>query len=183
MSRLKQTDWIAAGFRALTTKGPQALKAEPLARDLGTTKGSFYWHFKDVPAFQEQMLSHWEEKATQNIIVALDPIPTPAAKLRALSQLATTPQGNYGGVGAEPAIRAWARADKNVAAALARVDTTRLAYLQEIFTAMDMANPDLPRICYASLIGLQELSDDCDSTGTTPMATLVDLMIALAKTD
>ena len=105
------------------------------------------------------------------------------AKLRALSQLATTPQGNYGGVGAEPAIRAWARADKNVAAALARVDTTRLAYLQEIFTTMDMANPDLPHICYASLIGLQELSDDCDSTGTTPMATLVDLMIALAKTD
>lgn len=181
MSRLSQTDWIAAGFRALTTKGPQALKAEPLARDLGTTKGSFYWHFKDVPAFQEQMLSNWEEKATQDIIVALDPIPTPAAKLRALSQLATTPQEDC--VGAEPAIRAWARADKNVAAALARVDTTRIAYLQDIFTAMDMANPDLPRICYASLIGLQELSDDCDSAGTTPMATLVDLMIALAETD
>ena len=125
MSRLTQTDWIAAGFRALTTRGPQALKAEPLARDLGTTKGSFYWHFKDVPAFQEQMLSHWEEEATQDIIVALDPIPTPAAKLRALSQLATTRQEDYSGVGAEPAIRAWARADKNVAAALARVDTTR----------------------------------------------------------
>ena len=183
MSRLSQTDWIAAGFRALTTKGPQALKAEPLARDLRTTKGSFYWHFKDVPAFQEQMLSHWEEKATQDIIAALDPIPTPAAKLRALSQLATTPQEDYGGVGAEPAIRAWAHADKNVAAALARVDKTRLAYLQDIFSAMDMANPDLPLICYASLIVLQELPDDDDSAGTTPMETLVRLMIALAETD
>jgi len=47
---------------------------------------------------------------------------------------------------------------------------------------MDMVNPNLPRICYASLIGLQELSDDDDSAGTIPMATLVHLMIALAET-
>lgn len=183
MSRLSQTDWIAAGFRALTTKGPQALKAEPLARALGTTKGSFYWHFKDVPAFQEQMLSHWEEKATQDIIAALAPLPTPEAKLRALSQVATQPQDEYGGVGAEPAIRAWARADAKVAKALHRVDVARLAYLQENFDAMGMGNPDLPRICYATLIGLQELAKDADVDSTSPMATLADLMIALAETD
>lgn len=183
MSRLSQTDWIAAGFRALTSKGPQALKAEPLARDLGTTKGSFYWHFKDVPAYQEQMLAFWEEKATQDIIASLDPIPTPEAKLRALSQVATQPQDDYGGVGAEPAIRAWARSDRNVAEALHRVDTARLAYLQGIFSAMGMGNPDLPRVCYATLVGLQELAKGEDDVSTAPMATLADLMIALAETD
>jgi len=70
MSRLSRDRWIDAGFRALTEKGPQALKAEPLARGLNTTKGSFYWHFKDVPAFQAEMLACWEKQATQDIIEA-----------------------------------------------------------------------------------------------------------------
>ena len=35
---------------ALAETGPEALKAEPLAARLGVSKGSFYWHFRDVPA-------------------------------------------------------------------------------------------------------------------------------------
>ncbi|MFN3661424.1 TetR family transcriptional regulator [Yoonia sp.] len=44
-------DWLMAGFRALASHGPSALRAAALARDLGTTKGSFYWHFKDLPDY------------------------------------------------------------------------------------------------------------------------------------
>ena len=40
-----------AGFRALARSGARALRAEALARDLDTTKGSFYWHFKDLPDY------------------------------------------------------------------------------------------------------------------------------------
>ncbi len=54
-TRLNSDRWIAAGFDALRQAGPQALAAEPLARRLGTTKGSFYWHFKDVPAYHARL--------------------------------------------------------------------------------------------------------------------------------
>ncbi|MDB9707774.1 TetR/AcrR family transcriptional regulator [Planktotalea frisia] len=183
MSKLSQTDWIAAGFRALTNKGPQALKAEPLARSLKTTKGSFYWHFKDVPAFQAAMLTFWEEIATQQIITLLDALPSPEIKLRTLSDLATAPQDEFGGVGAEPAIRAWAKADPRVAEAVKRVDASRLAHLSGVFKEMGMGNPDLPRLFYAGLIGLQEIAHGDETASATPLATLADLMIALAETD
>ncbi|MGB7318436.1 MAG: TetR/AcrR family transcriptional regulator [Planktotalea sp.] len=183
MSRLSQTDWIAAGFRALTSQGPQALKAEPLARELKTTKGSFYWHFKDVPTFQDQMLEFWEERATREIITLLDSLPSPEVKLRTLSEVATAPQDDFGGVGAEPAIRAWAKADKRVADAVHRVDSARLDHLSSIFNEMKMGNPDLPRLFYAGLIGLQEIAHGDDTASAAPLATLADLMIALAETD
>ena len=38
--RLTREDWILAGFRALSTSGTTALRVEPVARVLGTTKGS-----------------------------------------------------------------------------------------------------------------------------------------------
>lgn len=183
MSKLSQTDWLAAGFRALTSQGPQSLKAEPLARTLKTTKGSFYWHFKDVPAFQTAMLSHWEERAMQNIITLVDALPSPVLKLRALSEASTTPQLEYGGIGAEPAIRAWAKGDSNVAGAVRRVDHARLEYVQSIFDEMKLTNTDLPRLFYASLIGLQEIAHGDDGQNGSPLSTLTDLMIALSETE
>ncbi|WP_293451758.1 TetR/AcrR family transcriptional regulator [Planktotalea sp.] len=183
MSRLSQIDWIAAGFRALTTTGPQALKAEPLARTLGTTKGSFYWHFKDVHAFQTAMLEHWEVQATQGIIEALGTVTDAVQKLRALAKISTEPQARYSGIGAEPAIRAWAKGDAKVADAVRRVDQDRLEFLAGIFDEMGLKNPDMPRLFYASLIGLQEIADGDDTAGSAPLATLADLMVALSETD
>ena len=36
-----------AAFRALARGGVEAIAVEPIAAELGTTKGSFYWHFKN----------------------------------------------------------------------------------------------------------------------------------------
>jgi len=44
-TRLGKADWLDAGLAALAAEGPAALRAEALARQLNTTKGSFYWHF------------------------------------------------------------------------------------------------------------------------------------------
>ena len=57
--RLSPQTWIEAGLAELVAQGPKALAAEPLARKLATTKGSFYWHFKDVPDFQAAVVKHW----------------------------------------------------------------------------------------------------------------------------
>lgn len=183
MSRLSRENWIAAGFRALTMKGPQALKAEPLARDLGTTKGSFYWHFKDVPTFQADMLAYWEEHATQDVITRLDAIPIPEMKLRKLADLATHADAPYAGVDVEPAVRAWAKADMSVADAVQRVDEARLAYLERVFQVMKLTNADLPRLFYAGFIGLKDLARGDASAAGGPLSTLTDLMIALSETD
>ena len=49
-------DWLKAARLALLHRGPDAVRVEPLARGLGVTKGSFYWHFKDRNALLEALL-------------------------------------------------------------------------------------------------------------------------------
>ena len=49
-ARLSTADWEAAALDALAENGLAGVAIEPLARRLGVTKGSFYWHFTDRDA-------------------------------------------------------------------------------------------------------------------------------------
>lgn len=44
---LSKADWTEAALAALARDGLASVAVEPLALQLGTTKGSFYWHFTD----------------------------------------------------------------------------------------------------------------------------------------
>src|SRR5436309_819503 len=61
-ARLSKDDWLKAARLALLKRGPDAVRVEPLARDLGVTKGSFYWHFSDRADLLESLLREWEEE-------------------------------------------------------------------------------------------------------------------------
>ena len=178
--RLSQTDWLLAGFAALAQDGPDALKAEPLARRLGTTKGSFYWHFADVPAFHSAMLDLWAEQAISHIPAALETEPTPVAKLRRLSQIVAAHRSEtLGGVRLDTAIRAWARANAMVAERLAHIDGQRLTQLETLLNETGITNPEWARIIYAADIGMEELSSRDSADNTNAMGSLVDLVLAL----
>ncbi|MGR3713270.1 MAG: TetR/AcrR family transcriptional regulator [Shimia sp.] len=178
--RLGKEDWLKAGFRALTEAGVAALKAEPMARRLTTTKGSFYWHFADVPAFHDAMLRTWEARAYDDIVAQLETHETPVMKLRALGQIAVSgaPE-EYGGMALEPAIRAWGRSDAAVSEAVARVDGLRMQYLAKLMQEIGLTNPELVRILYASFIGMEDLSSRDAQENGAAMGTLVDLILAL----
>ena len=49
--QLSAKDWVDQGLKALASRGFTALKAEPLAKALRVSRGSFYWHFADIAAF------------------------------------------------------------------------------------------------------------------------------------
>ena len=49
-TRLSSADWEGAALDSLAEHGLAGLAVEPLARQLGVTKGSFYWHFADREA-------------------------------------------------------------------------------------------------------------------------------------
>jgi AcrR family transcriptional regulator len=178
--RLSPDDWIRAGFRALIATGPQSLRAEALARDLGTTKGSFYWHFADVPAFHAAMLETWVTAAEQALPAALAAEPTPAARLRRLGQIGTAPVlPEIADTALEPALRAWAHDAPDAAAAIARVDAARLASLRALLAEMGITNPEIARLLLGAGIGLAELALRDGTDAATPMGSLVDLVLAL----
>ena len=138
---LSAEDWIKCGFQALGSGGVQAIRAERLARTLGVSKGSFYWHFADVGALHAGMITHWEEVATEQIIVNNDAGGGDGlARLTRLVEIVTSNLSEpYGGMATEAALRDWARDDAAAAISLRRVDQHRLAYVEALFaqTAMD----------------------------------------------
>lgn len=163
--RLGRQDWILAGFRALVAGGATALRVEPVARAIGASKGSFYWHFTGPEDWRDAMLEHWRQAALRDVVATLGREPDGRARLRLLIRIASTigREADHGGVLAEPALRAWAQTEPAVAAAVRRVDEARLEFL-----SISLEEARLPRsqadtaarLIYAAHIGQQALAHD-----------------------
>ncbi|TPN86752.1 TetR/AcrR family transcriptional regulator [Aquimarina algicola] len=50
--------WIEEGYKMFSHRGPEGIKIEKLAREVGINKSSFYHHFADVEIFTEHLLEH-----------------------------------------------------------------------------------------------------------------------------
>ncbi len=186
--RLSKTDWIAAAFRALTRGGPQAIRAEPIARNLGVSKGSFYWHFKDVADLKRAMIDHWQSAATDMVIRGLEERDAaPRARLEQLLQLAASDRDRaYGGDLAEAAIRDWARYEPPVKAALRRIDRRRLDYVAALLRDCGQGREQArinADILYGALGGLKQLSYLEQVNPPAALQQLLDMMLPLETED
>ncbi len=160
---LTSEDWIRAAFRALTHGGPGAIRVEAIARELKVSKGSFYWHFKDVASLQTEMLEHWQLAATEAIIENVDRSGVrPSEQLHLLILLATSARHEpYGGVLAEAAIRDWGRYNKLAFDTVKAVDEKRLSYTKDLFLGCGYSEKRATQnanLLYGSLIGLEGLA-------------------------
>lgn len=63
--RLTSVAWTAAAFEVFTRKGLQAISIETLAKQLGVTRGSFYWHFHSRDDLIDSVLAQWRHAATE----------------------------------------------------------------------------------------------------------------------
>ena len=154
---LSADDWTAAALAALGRGGLAAVAVEPLAKELGTTKGSFYWHFADRDALVAATLARWERRDTDGVIAAVDPAADVTSRLRGLLGLAL---GSVGGGSVELALQA--HADRPlVAPVLARVTRRRLDYLTALFTELGMTEArarDRALLAYAAFLGHAQLA-------------------------
>lgn len=161
-ARLGREDWVKAGLRALVDGGILAVRVEPLAREIGATKGSFYWHFKDLADLHHAMLELWEEVATHAITRAVRASGRDArGQLDLLIELASVqPVDAFGGAAVEPALRDWGRSDPHARAAVQRVDWQRLTDLQGFLAAAGAAEAEVApkaHLIYAAVIGFESL--------------------------
>jgi AcrR family transcriptional regulator len=122
--------WVRAALRTLAAGGPDAVRIEALAVDLGVSKGGFYWHFADRRALLEEMLDTWERAGTEDIMARVESQPAdPRTKLQRLFDLTSSPDG----LAVELAVRDWSRRDGDVAERLRRVDNRRIGYIRSLF--------------------------------------------------
>ncbi|MFK7869706.1 MAG: TetR/AcrR family transcriptional regulator [Roseobacter sp.] len=169
-TRLTRQTWIETGIATLVEAGPSALAAEPLARKLKTTKGSFYWHFKDVPDFHQAILKDWQTRAFAAVVAALSESGNAERRLRRFGAiLRADPQ--------DGALRAWARSDPLVAKAIAQVDDERLKYLANLLKQLGISNPEFAHTCLGTMIGVPQIGSK--KNPKKAFETLVDLLVAL----
>ena len=65
-STLSAGDWEQQALVLIAEKGIRAVAVEALAKRMGVTKGSFYWHFPNRDALLEQSLLRWEKHDAAN---------------------------------------------------------------------------------------------------------------------
>ena len=134
-ARLDAAAWIAAALDVMADGGIDAVRVEPLAKTLGVTKGSFYWHFADRRALLDAMLHGWMEGRVVSIRRQAAERDAPAVVLRELADLFTR-RANIRGLTIELAIRSYARTDERAAKAVHTVDRERLQRATQLFVGL-----------------------------------------------
>ena len=152
MDRLGPEDWIAAALEALAESGAAAVRVDPLAKRLGVTRGSFYWHFKDRRALLDVLPAAWRDQQTDGVIAQAEALGAPPGEtLRELLKLCFQDDGRL-----EKAFRAWAATDPATAALVATVDARRIGYLARLLRGMGFGKPVAEaraRIAYLAWLG------------------------------
>jgi AcrR family transcriptional regulator len=151
--RLDRASWLEAGLAALADAGPSGIKIPAIAKRLGVTKGSFYWHFRDLEEYEDALLAAWEQHYTKEVMRLVDESEGNAAqRLRRLVDLAFETDTRLA-----RAIRHWAANDARVRRAQARVDRQRLRYIAAILHELGWSATEanaLARWTYWAVIGL-----------------------------
>jgi AcrR family transcriptional regulator len=125
-------DWIDAAAAAFARGGLAAVRVEALARELGVTKGSFYWHFDDRAALLSAVIDRWEQQQTTAMIVESERGATPADRLRRLLAAVTEHLGTSRGE-----LLLYLEAEhEGVRGAVERVTERRLDYVRDLLVEL-----------------------------------------------
>jgi AcrR family transcriptional regulator len=144
LTRTPRGSWIDAGLRALAAGGPEAVRIELLAQELGVTRGGFYWYFEGRKAFLEEMLNTWERRSTDETLERVEREGGDAReKVRRAGMLTFSREL----LPIDLAVRDWARRDRSVAERLRRVDNRRMAYLRSLVSTFCSDADDVEARC------------------------------------
>jgi len=138
--RCTKQDWLRAARLALLHRGPEGVRVEPLAKALGVTKGSFYWHFKDRGELMEALLREWEEETglLTEALNTLDPLGALPAVFEELGR--RNRSSERGESPSDAAIFAWAALDPKVAKRVHRSERQRMRLFRKLTGKRDVAD-------------------------------------------
>jgi AcrR family transcriptional regulator len=153
--RLSREAWISAALDALIRHGVERVKVLPLARALGVTRGSFYWHFADRAELLEALLDLWTGKNTRGIVAAADRGDRSIID-SVLNVFELWVDSSRFDPKLDFAVREWARRSSRVHAIVAAADAERVAALARMFKRAGFARKEAfvrARILYYMQIG------------------------------
>jgi AcrR family transcriptional regulator len=158
---LTRADWIARGLALLISEGVDAIRITRLANDLGVTRGSFYWHFRDRADLLEALIGRWQDKNTAAIVEALDREDDLTRGILALFD-AWLDAGRFD-PRLDAAVRDWARRTESVRLAVETADRQRVDTIARFLDRCGYSTTEAfvrARIIYFTQVGYFALGID-----------------------
>lgn len=156
-ARLSAEDWARGALDVVAESGVGAVAVEPLARRLGVTKGSFYWHYPSRDALLEAALNRWEAYEQEAVFGTLEAISDPRERMRELFKLVAHEARSH--TIYSELLKALDH--PVVQPVIQRVSKRRLDYLTASFRQAGMGRVDSQhraRLTYAAYVGFLQLS-------------------------
>ncbi len=146
-------DWIRIALGFAREGGVDAIKVVPMAKRLGLTSGSFYWHFKNIHELQAEVLDYWENELTNEILEAARNFEGRATDriLNLMMHVIRKDAATY-----DHAIAVWANNDPSVQEIYRRTVATRFQFAAWMFEEAGFPGDDARtrgRLMVASLMG------------------------------
>jgi len=130
-------DWLNLALEELRAHGYSALRAQPLAKKLAVTRGSFYHHFESLEAFHTAVIDYWSKKTSGQIALGAQNFDNPAEALDDLLRKTLR-----SGEALERAIRSWSTIAPSVAEAVERVDQERIGIAEALLREAGLPEAD-----------------------------------------
>jgi AcrR family transcriptional regulator len=129
-----RADWVDAAWQTLGEAGVDGVRVESLARKLGVTKGSFYWHFKNRQYLIDALFDRWFGLREENREEFLRDNPDPKVRLWKVIE-----RGIMRGTrGQAAALRFWAQHHPEASGRITEADSVRRQFFKEQFTALGL---------------------------------------------
>jgi AcrR family transcriptional regulator len=183
---LQPDNWVRAAFARLANEGIESVRIELLARDLGVSKGSFYWHFRDREDLLTCVLDRWEADEVE-WLAATD------VKMRAAARWARFVEhcADLNRARLESAVRGWAQRDEGmstrISTRIAGIDKKRTAHIASVlrdigFTVASAASwSELALLVYLGWLDRVVRDTEFQSAGRGLGEFLSDLILAASQ--
>jgi AcrR family transcriptional regulator len=175
--RLSLADWNEAGFAVLADKGPNALRIDALCERLNVTKGSFYWHFTDMPTYRGALVEAWgtlhdrNRRPFENM-----PDVDPRERLAVMMRTLVAPQH----WALERAMRVWALTDDGAQASVQQSDGRVLRAVRQAFIDYGFEPDDAMLrsfVVFASGVGIMHASGPIPAAPPELLDRFLDFML------
>lgn len=153
--RLTRAAWVDAAYAVFEAEGLRAVRVETLARQLNTTKGSFYWHFATRAELVAAVMEQWEARDTEEVIALAERPSGPEERLAALFvAVAERPRRGERSLYLEAAA-------EGVTETVARVTDRRIGFVADLLVRLDLPPDEARRravLALAIAVGLDQLN-------------------------
>jgi AcrR family transcriptional regulator len=147
--------WLDTARQALIEEGTAGVEINKLAKRLGSSRGGFYWFFKDRAQLLEELLAYWVQTSTV-LFERILQVPGRNGIEEYLAMTNLWIDENEYDPKWDGAVRDWARTSQTVRKVVQSVDQKRIEVLERIFNDMGYTGKEAhvrARIMYYHQVG------------------------------